>query len=495
MNHSTDNRSTGSVVPRGTWFHVLVVAVLVALRIVFDLTVGPMGDESYYWIWGQRPQLSYLDHPPLHAWLLSLVGSVFGWSSFSLRLLTWLTLAGSLWILWLFSGLLSPENRQQEFWRSAAVYLSLPLIVVATTPAFHDHLLAALALATIYAMSRFTQSQEDDRSDLRYFYAAALFAGLATLTKYNGILLAVGFAVFLTVRPRLRSMWRTPHPYLAALIVASIQLPVLIWNVNSGFPTLSLHLVERPEVHWEHPDAMGLVGFVLGMLMPLGPFVLVGFALLAFGKSAGFVSLHRSLVLCMFAVSTACVAVASLFTDVLLHWNLVAYIAVATIAASTLRWPLLGLPHFLLTLYLATVFTWNYSVAPISVPLFTDPGTAANYGWAEVAEAVRGAQVEHPDAFLAATRYTYASQLAFQLRDPDVTAFNALPSQYDLWWDPDSQTGRDAIIVADRAFTINYAGTFFDKVEHLARVPVIRQGVTVWQFDVYLAESYDPGPR
>jgi hypothetical protein len=241
---------------------------------------------------------------------------------------------------------------------------------------------------------------------------------------------------------------------------------------------------------------MGLVRFLIGMLLPLGPFMLVGVALLAFAKPAAlFASVQRSLALCLFVVSTLSVAAASLFTDVLLHWNMIAYVAAATVAGAALGSPLLRWPHFALTLYLAAVFTWNYSVAPVRAPLFTDPSTGANYGWPEIADAVRAAQADHPDAFLAATRYTYAAQLAFQLRDPAVTAFNPLPSQYDLWWDAAAHRGRDAIIVADREFTIDFAAQQFHEVRRITRVPVVRQGSRVWQFEIYLARAYDPRPR
>ena len=35
-----------------------VVLVLLGLKLWFDIAVPPMGDETYYWMWGQRPELS-----------------------------------------------------------------------------------------------------------------------------------------------------------------------------------------------------------------------------------------------------------------------------------------------------------------------------------------------------------------------------------------------------------------------------------------------------
>ena len=59
----------------------LVVLYLLGLKLWFGLAVTPMGDEAYYWMWGQHLSWSYFDHPPLHGWLQGLVAAVFGWSN------------------------------------------------------------------------------------------------------------------------------------------------------------------------------------------------------------------------------------------------------------------------------------------------------------------------------------------------------------------------------------------------------------------------------
>ncbi len=61
------------------------MVLLLAIKVYFMLVAPPIGDEAYYWMWGQKLDWSYLDHPPLHAWLLRL-SSLLGWNLFSLRL-------------------------------------------------------------------------------------------------------------------------------------------------------------------------------------------------------------------------------------------------------------------------------------------------------------------------------------------------------------------------------------------------------------------------
>src|SRR5262245_33285905 len=46
-----------------------LVAILIGIKIWSLLKVNLVSDEAYYWMWGQHPELSYFDHPPLNAWM------------------------------------------------------------------------------------------------------------------------------------------------------------------------------------------------------------------------------------------------------------------------------------------------------------------------------------------------------------------------------------------------------------------------------------------
>lgn len=482
--------STGNPKHRAVWPFQIIVFFVVVQRLWFDITVNPMGDEAYYWIWGQRLQWSYFDHSPLHAWLQGLVAAIFGWSPFSVRLLTWVSFAGSLGVLWQLSSRLGAGDRRHYFWASAAIFATLPVISLFTTPAFHDHLLVFLCLVAILFLVDFTVRWESGRPQFLLFYLAAVFAGLAILTKYNGVLLALGFAAFLAVRAPLRLLWRTPHPYLAALVIVAILAPVLWWNLSEQFVTLRFHFTARPEGHWFNPKPLDALQYLAFLAVALGPFFLIGLAMLPFAQERdAFVNLLRSLALTIFLVATTLFTIASMFTGVLLHWNIAAYAALAIVGDRILARRWLLWPHFAMTLALIGVSTWNYSIAPIGF----DDGTAANYGWPEVAAAVSDAQAEHPEAFLAATRYNYAAQLAFQLHDPTVTAFNPLPSQYDLWNQSVSYDGRDAIIVADSRSTIDFTATKFQSMVKLRDVVVSRLDQPIWTFEIYLGRNYVGG--
>ena len=77
-----------AVTTRPFRFAQIVVALLLAVKLYVLVVMPPIGDEAYYWMWGQKLGWSYFDHPPLHAWLLHGMGLVFGWNYLALRGLT-----------------------------------------------------------------------------------------------------------------------------------------------------------------------------------------------------------------------------------------------------------------------------------------------------------------------------------------------------------------------------------------------------------------------
>ena len=264
----------GPVVARPIRIAQAFVVFALVWKLWLSVTAPPIGDEAYYWLWGQRLDWSYFDHPPLHAWLLRAM-SLFGWNTVALRLLTWLTLAGSLWIFWLWAKRLKPEDPAAWWWPSVAVYLSTLLFFLMSGIAFHDHLLIFLCLATGHAFLVFAEQWEDGRPNYLALYGAAVLLGLTVLTKYNGVLLGIGIALFFIAHRPVRSVWRSPHLYLAALLSVAMQAPVVWWNLQRGFVSYNFHFSERWAGDFGFRPVLALL-FVVTVLV-----VMAGAALLA----------------------------------------------------------------------------------------------------------------------------------------------------------------------------------------------------------------------
>jgi 4-amino-4-deoxy-L-arabinose transferase-like glycosyltransferase len=473
----------------------LVFVYLLALRLWFDLAVAPMGDEAYYWMWGQHLSWSYFDHPPLDGWLQGLVATVLPWSNFSVRALTWLSLAGTLWIVWLWSKRLSPDDRAGWFWHTAVIYLCIPVIFMMQTFALHDHLLLFFVVASAYCFHGFAAEWEDGRQDWRRLYLAAALLGLAVLTKYNGVFLGLGYAAWVLARPKLRPLLLTPHLWLAALLAIAIQAPVFYWNATEGLASFRFHLSERPSLNWARPRVGQVIDFLATMAIMMSPVLFLSLFRLPWLKArSGDESRAIGLGSAIYLISTLAWTAISAYIYVFFHWNIVAYAGLAPIAYRLLGNRIAWL-HIAFGVVLITLGLVSYTITPTSILGYRDLGAAASYGWPDLAARVKAQQAAHPAAFLAAARYNFASQLGFELHETDIAAFNALPSQYDYWWNAATHRGRDAIIVADATPTANIAQAKgdFASVSKLEDVPVRDNlGNVVWTFEIWLGTNYQP---
>ncbi len=469
----------------------LVFAYLLLVRLAYDVAAMPMGDEAYYWMWGQHLSWSYFDHPPLDGWLQGLVAALFGWSNFSVRLLTWLSLGGTLWVLWLWSARLAPHDRSGWFWATAVIFLSMPVIYLMTTGALHDHLLIALSLASIYVFDGFASTAEDGTYRWRDLYIAAIFLGLAVLTKYNGVFVGIGFAVWILVRPKLWPLLARWQLWLAGLVAVAMQAPVFYWNLTEGLASFRFHLDSRG-MDWADPEPERVLYYLGAIVLVISPVLFAMLFRIPFLRSAGREA-DRALGLSttIFVVSTLAWAVIALFLTVYFHWNIVAYLGLAPIAYRLLGNRIRLLLHVAWGLFLITPAMLSYFVTPLSLFGQTDPAAPEIYGWPELKAEVQKQHDVHPDAFLAGTRYTFASQLGFMLHDPDIAAFNPVPSQIDYWWDAGAHVGQPALIVADTAFGIDNAKASFASLQKLEDVPVTRFGQTIWTFQIWLGTGFN----
>jgi hypothetical protein len=269
---------------------------------------------------------------------------------------------------------------------------------------------------------------------------------------------------------------------------------VFYWNLTEGWASFRFHLVDRPTVNWSAPN-FGHVGDYLGtMILVLSPvlfFALFRIPVLKVGSAE--VGRTKGLSVAIFLTSTIAWACIALYVYVFFHWNIVAYAALAPLAYRLLG-PWGTWPHVAYGLVLTTVALLTYTLTPMTILGYGDRSAKAAFGWPTVAAHVAGQQRGHAAAFLGATRYTYASQLGFELRRTDIAAFGALRSQYDYWWDAAIYEGRDAILVADRIFPIDGARPHFVSVEKLEDVTVNDNlGHPVWTFELWLGTGYHHG--
>lgn len=475
----------------------LVVLALMVFRLWIQLGSDPDGDEAYYWLWGQHLGLSYFDHPPLNAWLQCGMSTIFGWNVVGLRALTWVTLGGTLAIFWSWARRLTPDDAESTFWRLTVIYLCSPVVFLMTTAALHDHLMLFLCFASAHFFLRFAERYETGAPRYRDLYLGALLLGLAVLTKYTAAVYGIGVGLFFLTRPQLRPMLLNPHLWLAALLSLAVQTPVVWWNVTEGFATFQYHFATRwtGGVSFSIESALQTVPrFLAWSLLTLSPFLIVPMARALLSKpDEGFEARLKSLATPTFLTSSLVMLAWSSVVIIAFYWNILAYPLLFPLALHYLGRNRQFRLHMAMGLFAAGLIVVNTTQLPLAAAFGTyDRASAFNFGWKELGTEMRAAEAQHPDAFIAATRFNSAAQLAFALQDTEVTSIRPETDQFDYWFDLAAHAGRNALILADTDVRIDYAATHFERVTLLREVPVIRQGRTLLVYQIYLGEGFIP---
>ncbi|MBU1304463.1 MAG: glycosyltransferase family 39 protein [Alphaproteobacteria bacterium] len=329
---------------------------------------------------------------------------------------------------------------------------------------------------------------DDGTARWRFFLGAAVAVGLACLTKYIGALLLVGFGLTVLLAPRYRRLLLDWRSYAGLAIVVAMQAPVLIWNIETDFASFRLHLVDRQQLGfgltWTH-----LLSFALQLLVLVGPFLIWPTIRVFLGRQGGFEGRSAELGKTTFGASTLGFSLVALGNFVSGHWNIVGQ---ATLLPALVRqvgrgWQLVA--HSIYGAAMGMLLLINYTAYPV---LGVDTlETYRGYGWSEIAAAYREETGRLQPYFLAASHYQLASQLNFALRTTQVTALSQRLDQYDYWFDDAAHLGQTALILDDGHSPLEAAViTGFDAVEEIRRVQIVRQGVVINTYRIYLATGY-----
>lgn len=255
---------------------VAVVAGLTLLRAFFAVSIELPVDQAYYWTWSRENVVSFLDHPPLIAWLIRFGTALFGDTNFGVR----------------FPGLVAMLAMQLLLaaivWRVLRDYRYVIAVVLMTEAApVYGLMMAKLApdtalipceLVMIWALVRLAQS-----GDQRWWLPAGFFGGLALASKYTAVLLAPAILAFVLVPAWRRRQLAGPWLWIALVLALLAFSPVLYWNAIHDWASFKFQLDRPPQVSGWSARYVGefigqqfaLVGFVLF------PVVIVASAMLA----------------------------------------------------------------------------------------------------------------------------------------------------------------------------------------------------------------------
>ena len=248
------------------WQRAAVLLILgVGLTRILALSLNPIelyADESQYWVWSLQLDWGYFSKPPMIAWLISLMTTMFGDSEFSVRLSS--PLLHSITASFLFLSARKLWDERTGFW-AAAIYLTIPSMWVSGAIISTDVPAMCAWSAGLYALLRLR-----DGGGWISAIGLGLAIGLGFLSKYVMIYFVLGLGICLMIDAPTRHALLNFRGALALLIGAALLTPNILWNAAHDFATVS-HTAAN--ANWGgdlfHPGE--LFEFLAGQLGIFGP--------------------------------------------------------------------------------------------------------------------------------------------------------------------------------------------------------------------------------
>ncbi len=475
----------------GPWRATFALTILVAaLHLAVAGRVPLSADEAHYALYGLNPDWSYFDHPPLVGWMQALALRVSD-SEFALRL--WPIALGAITALLLFAfarRLFPDENPWLGFW-SVVIYQSGLLFQVLGLALVPETVLLPLALlAALAALNAL------ERARLRSWLAFGLCLGLAGLSKYTAVTVAVSAVLFVILQKRL-DVLRTPGPWLAVLLAALLITPVLYWNATHDWMSFRYQLDHgfRPK-DWSWARA-GLSQ--LGQFFAYAPGIFI-FGLLAL--AAGVREWReRGVQLTLLLVLPVLLLFASGSgrEETLPHWTALAWLGTAPLAARWLmrRWGqrpvriMAGISagySLILILALHAVLFFPYLPFPEKMhplaPLAGWPGAAAE-------AAVWRDRHAGANPVLMVPNWSFGSRLAWYARPLPVQVADARFDQFDLWYGTPAAGASAVMVVPGNALkSSRRVLARFGSCREDGTLPVVAGDATIVTFHFYFCRDY-----
>lgn len=237
----------------------LLLFGIFSLKALVGLTLPLSPDESYYWVWGQNLQLSYLDHPPAVAWTFWVADQV-PWLRDFPRWFGILLSGGTICSWWLI--LKDYLSEQKLFW--FLLFFSLtPVIGAGSWIITPDTPLMLFWSLSVYFYIRYLHE-----GGIKWAFWLGLSIGLGFLSKYQMILFVLSVFIHLTW-DRAWSKARLLHGLFAAFVALVFFSPVLIWNMLHDWASFRFQISHGlGETKW---DSWWTISYLLGQILLIFP--------------------------------------------------------------------------------------------------------------------------------------------------------------------------------------------------------------------------------
>jgi len=210
--------------------------------------------------WGRHPSLGYYKHPPLGALITTLWFSLFPASDWAFELLAMVNAA---------VGLYATDLIARRYLTGDKRLTVLLLLLLTPFYQFHGERFGAnqVLLSTWpIAVYSFLRAHESQRAG--WAAAAGAAAALAMLGKYYSVFLILGLAAAALAHPGRTSYFRSPSPWISALVGLTVLAPHIAWLSATDFLpfhyALNNHAAASPGAVLAQTGAyaVGAIGYV-----------------------------------------------------------------------------------------------------------------------------------------------------------------------------------------------------------------------------------------
>ncbi len=283
----------------------VILIFLSILRLILSQLFPITADESYYWLWSKHLSLSYVDHPPLIAYI-NFFFTQGKESLFFLRLPT--TIFSFLISVIIYLTTRKLFNRRIAFW-SAILFQIIPHFFFIWLTMFVEIPLVLFWSLAIYIL---TLTLKENKAYGWYILIIPL--GLGILSKYTMFLFWPCLLLLILLWKEYRFWLFKKEPYLSLLGSLLFFIPVLYWNSQNNWISFTFHGARGTEISF-----LPFVGEQFLQFSPFFLFLLIPVFIFAY-KKRNFLFFFSAPILLLFLLLSFTVKIWP-------HWPSIGYIA------------------------------------------------------------------------------------------------------------------------------------------------------------------------
>lgn len=437
-----------------------IVALIILLRLIYLGEGQLIPDEAYYWNYAQHMDLSFYDHPPMVAWLIWLGTAIAGNNEFGVRIGAFVSGLVTMGYLYALAQNLYDKSTGM---RTALLLAILPFSFATGMLMTSDAPVIAAWAATLYYMERTLIAGRSSA-----WWGMGIAFGLGLLSKYTIGLLGIAALLFVILDPIARHWMRRPHPYLAAMLALLLFSPVIIWNMEHQWASLSF---QSSRIKGVGDDQFSTHLLFLNLLVLLTPVGLLAAALALLPGSGHDKSqslCRRHLFVWVFTgTPLAIFFVLSMFDSLRFHWTAPVWLAVLP----SIAWMMGGggdpgsitrslhaawKPTIAITIFVYA-FVLHYVV--LGIPGIPYPTYMNHYFWREATNEIEKIveEVQHQSGqkplVVGMSKWPIASSLSFYNRKEPMdirsrNIFGDSGAMYQFWYPSEPPAARPIILVS-----------------------------------------------